>query len=201
MGNAVTKSGIIAGIRGLRGVWKLPRKRDYVARRNVRPRRAAARRAAVGVDPLEQRAASVTGSILERIVFKRLELLVGPANIGFIYKFQLGAVGGTDARVFLGGFELDFVILNRPSAKQMALEILGAHWHGPVDFYKDQARALSVLGVGYDYAEIEEWEIMLGDDYLDDRLSYLIGLPSRQSVQERTDIREVKEINAVTSLD
>ena len=196
----LTAKGEISPIKGLRGAFGYSR-RTYVTTRNVRPRRRPFRKAPVGEDPQEMRAApGIEGSLLERIVFKRLELLVGPVNIGFIYKYQIGAIAGVDARAFIGGVEADFVIINRPSQKQMALEILGANWHGPKDQYADQDRALTLIGAGLDYAEIEEYEINLGDAYLDHRLEELIGV-SRFSVRENTDERELRTVQELRPLD
>lgn len=172
------RTGEILPIHAVRSVWALRRPREYVKEQITKPRRAARRIPAVGEDPDEQRAAQgIQGTLLERIVFKRLSSILGPPNIAFIYKYQLGAATGVDARTFIGGTEVDFVVLNRPSDKQMALEILGAHWHGPAEQYKDTERALKLLALGFDYGEIQEWEIMMGDDYLDRRLSEVIGLP------------------------
>ena len=164
------------GLRGAPAKWT---RRQYVKREITKPIRGRRRKGAEGEDPLEQRAAAVDGSILERIIFKRLTVLVGPADVGFIYKRQVGSAPGVNARTFIGGIEIDFLILQRPAGKAAALEILGAHWHGPADEYADQERALIILAQGYDYVEIWEYEIMLGDEYLDQRLTDLLGLQGR----------------------
>lgn len=179
-------TGQLLGVKGIRGESHYS-KRDYTKREITRPVRIRRRRGSVGQDPLEMRAAGVEGSILERIVFKRLTVLYGPVNIGFIYKYQVGAVSGADARAFVGGFEMDFVVLNRPSGKEVALEILGAHWHGPKDQFADQERMLAIMGTGRDYAEIWEYEVMLGDEYLDHRIVQLVG-ESRASVDRTAQL-------------
>ena len=116
-----------------------------------------------GQDPLEQRASqTIQGSILERIVYKKLEQILGPE--GHRWKFKQGILG---TRQFVGGFEIDFVI-NNPIP--IALEVQGLFWHGPVTAYVNAARALVIMGLGYDYKEILEWEIMNSDEFLEQRI-------------------------------
>lgn len=124
-------------------------------------------------DPLETRAAAVEGSILERVVYAELvRQLNGPQ--GFIYK--KGELGG---RLFRGGIEIDFLITARHP--NIAIEVLGAQWHGPRQQFQDAARAITVRGLtGEDglkmrYAEIAEHEIRLGADFLQQKISSILG--------------------------
>ncbi len=195
MPNRIGRNGELLGVRGKRGAFQYS-KRDYVTRRDVRPRRNAFRAAPVGPDPEEFRMANVEGSNLERILYKRLTLLVGEQNVGFIYKFQHGAAAGFDARAMVGGLEADFIVLNRPSSQGLVLEPQGAQWHGPVDQYHDTDRAYVWIALGYEYAEIMEWEVDMGDEYVDRRLSEILGvpIPERQRELEERGTREIREI-------
>lgn len=168
-----SKTGEIQPLKGKRGKWELNVGRRYVRIDILKPRRASKRKAAIGIDPNEQRAAAVEGSILERIVYQRLELLVGLGS--FDYKKQFGSAAGVNARVFIGGLEADFVVWRRPG-RPLVIEPQGAHWHGPTEFYHDLERAWVFMSQGYDYAEIFEYEVWLGDEYLDHRLAALIGI-------------------------
>lgn len=124
-------------------------------------------------DPLEPRAANVDGSILERVVYK--ELLAQVGINGFIYKKT--ELGG---RLFRGGIEIDFVVINRHP--NVAIEVLGAQWHGPELFWKDAARATIVRslpgitdGMNLRYEEITEAEIRREAQYLEYRIQQLLG--------------------------
>ena len=192
MVDKVNQYGEIEEAKGLRGRSAAGAERDYFKMKETRPRRNARRAGAVGPDSLEQRMAGVSGSNLERIIFKRLETIWGPANIAFIYKYQLGSVSGVkDARAFIGGIEADFIILSRPSGRKLVLEPQGAHWHGPTDAPADLERQLFFMSVGMDFAEIWEYEVMLGDPYLDRRLLQLIGSSGRVSLDQETE-REIR---------
>ena len=183
--------GGVEALKGSRGVWALKSPRRYFSDRIVKPRRNALRDRAISGDWLERRAANVVGTILERIVYQRLVTIWGPPDQAFIYKYNIGAVSGTkDARAFAGGVEMDFVILHRPSARELDLEIQGAHWHGPKDEASDIEKALQIMKTGRDYAEIWEYEVMLGDDYLDRRLLQIIG--AQQAVAGRNTKRGVR---------
>jgi hypothetical protein len=148
----------------------IEKKREYIRTTKltpVRDRRRVGPR--FGADPAEQRANhTISGSILERIVYQQLLELLGPEGSQWLYK--KGLLGG---RTFKGGVEIDFVI---ERFRPLALEIQGAHWHGPTNTWKDTARALALIGEGFDYAEILEWEIWAGDVYLEYRLKEIIGL-------------------------
>lgn len=196
MPNRVGANGQIMPIKGKRGISEYA-KRDYTKRRITKPRRNAVRSAAVGQDPEEFRMANVEGSNLERIIYKRLTLLVGPQNVGFIYKFQAGAAAGVDARALRGGIEADFIVLNRPSSQGLVLEPQGAQWHGQVEKFHDVERALIWMSMGYEYAEIMEWEVMLGDEFLDQRLEDLIGTPIAKRHRGIHEVREVRQIQPI----
>lgn len=186
--------GGILPIKGVRGSWGYS-KRGYLTKKITKPPRQHAEPRPYGLDPLEQRAAGVVGSILERIIYKRLATIWGRDGIDFIYKYQIGAAAGVkNARAFVGGIEMDFVVLQRPSYKELDLEVQGAHWHNPQSLFSDQERALLILGSGRDYAEIYEYEILMGDEYLDARLLQLIGAPGLDRVPQGRVGEEVREI-------
>lgn len=123
-------------------------------------------------DVLEDRAADVPGSILERVVYK--ELLNQLGSGGFIFK--KGALG---ARLFRGGIEIDFLVTARHP--NIALEVLGAFWHGPNVAHKDAARALVVRGLLGDdglnlqYEEITEAEIRISEAFLETKIRNILG--------------------------
>lgn len=123
-----------------------------------------------GLDPLEQRALPKNtfpnATLPERIVYNKLVQLVGEEN--FIY--QRADNGG---RTVIGGFVLDFVITNK--RPQIALEVLGDYWHRAELRYADWERALEVTSLGYEYAEIWEHEILMGDSYLEQILVDIVG--------------------------
>ena len=100
------KDGTLLTLQPSRGLFKesdLEHKREYVRHvldKPIQSRRPLPVRA--GEDPLEQRAShSVDGSILERIVYKKLQQLLGPEGVR--WQFKKGLLG---ARQFIGGFEL-----------------------------------------------------------------------------------------------
>uniref|UniRef100_A0A6H1ZQH4 DUF559 domain-containing protein n=1 Tax=viral metagenome TaxID=1070528 RepID=A0A6H1ZQH4_9ZZZZ len=152
------------GIGGLKEVKTPP---DFnMPRRPVRRRRGPWREQ-LGMDELEQRAAQgIEGTLPERIVYKALRTM----NIAFNYKY--GVLG---TRQFRGGFEIDFEIMDR--YPPVALEVLGAYWHGPAQQYKDMARALVIMGMGYRYEEITEDEIYTSSSFLEHRLQEMLGQP------------------------
>src|SRR3990167_5119553 len=167
-----TKRGEVIPFKSLRRFSKLSdleHKREYFKFKKDAPVRDRRMRGAeAGEDPDEQRAANVQGSILERIVYKHLLTLLGTE--GWTWQYQYGARG---ARIFKGGYVLDFVIY---SPRPIALEVQGAFWHGPETKWRDIARALSVVADGFEYEEILEWEVWAGDEYLEFRLRQLLGL-------------------------
>lgn len=180
MSDKINRRGEIEHLKAKRGASQAGSDRDYYKLVNTKARRNARRAAPLGWDPLDLRGAGVEGSNLEKIVYKRLTEIWGPEGIAFIYKYAIGSAPGVkNARAFAGGVEMDFVILNRPSGKEMALEVQGAHWHGPSEFYADTERALAIEATGRDYRELWEYEILLGDEYLDMRILQLIGANSR----------------------
>lgn len=169
----VNKDGEVLGIQPMKRLnaeSPIERKREYTRtklEKPVRSRRPTPVR--FGQDPLEQRASQyVSGSILERIVYQKLSQLLGPE--GSRWQFKEGVL---NARLFAGGFEIDFVI-NNPVP--IALEVQGAFWHGPAAAFRDVARALVLMGLGYDYVEITETDIISGDEYLEQRLVTLLGI-------------------------
>jgi hypothetical protein len=123
-----------------------------------------------GMGALEMRAmqgyAGMT--ILERIVIKKLFQLYGEG--GFIV--QEPFFGG---RIIYGGLVTDFVVI--AVYPPCALEIQGEYWHSnPLGEERDLMRRLMIESLGYRYVELEEWEIMLGDDYLESRIEELVGV-------------------------
>ena len=165
------------GLSGLNQLGGLNPKRGFQRPSTGAPPRNARREKAIefAADPLELRAVGGPlgpdeGSVLERIVAKRLSVIWGNYEIDFTWQEPVQDKS------------LDFAIYNRPSGKVLALEVQGAHWHGPKDFAADTERALFVIANGYDFAEVWEWEIRLGDEYLDARLMSLIGGVSRAVV-------------------
>lgn len=171
--NSIGIDGGLLADRGLKGAWELPAEREYITTNVVKPRRNAPREKPQLLTGLELRAVGspipqdieggMNRSVLEQIVGKRLEILWGPMGVAWDYQ-------KTDAGKFI-----DFAIYNRPSGKVLALEPQGAHWHGPDEQYHDLNRILFLLSLGYDFAEIWEYEIIMGDEFLDNRLMQLIG--------------------------
>lgn len=144
------------------------------SREIIRPIRGRRRFRPLGSpdDILDTRAADVEGSILERVVYGELLRQLGLG--GFIYK--KGALG---ARLFKGGIEIDFLVTARHP--NVAIEVLGAFWHGPNVQFKDAARALIIRGLpGEDglpmkYIEITEEEIRRGRRPLEVQITKIIG--------------------------
>lgn len=172
MAQKTTITGEVIPFKSIKQMSKLSdleHRREYLKIQKDAPIRSRRiKKAHIGVDPDEQRAANVQGTLLERIIYKKLSQLLGPEGVH--WQFQYGIKG---ARIFKGGFVLDFVIYY---PKQTALEVQGAFWHGPEVQYRDVPRALAVLNEGFEYAEILEWEIWAGDQYLEFRLINLLGL-------------------------
>ena len=74
-----------------------------------------------------------------------------------------------------GSLKLDFVYyLTLPP---LVLEPQGLIWHDPFSDYLDAARAFTIEGLGFRYAEIFEDEILAPatDDQLDERIKQLVG--------------------------
>ena len=173
MANKITKRGYILGFQRKRSLPKatdLEHDREYVRLTKRTPIRSHVdRRLRVGEDPYEQRAThKVQGSILERIVYKRLEILLGPEGVSWVSQVGIGG-----ARMFKGGYVLDFEIT---WPKRVDLEVQGAFWHGPSVTWRDAGRAMAVLADGFEYAEIQEWQIWAGDEYLDFVIKQVLGL-------------------------
>ena len=153
------------------------------------------RGAPIGLDPLEQRALQgIVAPITERIVYKTLAQMIGPEN--FIWQFDIQGgrqvfhsvfVGGT----LLGGFILDFVILNR--TPPLAIEVQGSYWHGTEGPGRDVARQIAVNQFGFDYAEIWDYQIYAGQQYLEDLILRLLGTrPGGQIANLRRRLPAVK---------
>jgi hypothetical protein len=106
-------------------------------------------------------------TILERIVMKKLFQLYGEG--GFIV--QEPFFGG---RQLYGGLVTDFIIT--AVYPPCALEIQGAYWHSnPMGEARDAMRKAMIESLGYRYVELEEWEITLGDKYLESKIEELVG--------------------------
>lgn len=113
-----------------------------------------------GEDPLEARAISpdvfARATLPERIVYKKLSQLIGEEN----FIFQYSQLGG---RNLIGGFLIDFLI-----EPNIALEVLGSYWHKAFERWADEERAVVVASRGFEYHEIWDWEIYMGDSYLEE---------------------------------
>lgn len=197
MGDKVGLNEEVLEVKPIHGVSAVKEaQHPYLDKHIHRPRRNASRDTALGGDILERRAAQgILGTVLERIVYKRLATIWGPPEQAFIYKYNIGAVAGVkNARALAGGIEMDFVILHRPSGREQDLEVQGAHWHGPQDQSADLERELLLVASGRDFAEVWEWEIMIGDDFLDQRILQLIGskgiIPGRVDRPLESNFRE-----------
>ena len=171
--NKITKKGYVLGFarkRRFPGLSDLEHKREYLRLTKKTPvRDHPDRRERVGEDPNEQRAThKIQGSILERIVYRRLEILLGPEGASWVSQKGLGG-----ARMFKGGYVLDFEIF---WPKRIDIEVQGAFWHGPSVSWRDAGRAFAVLADGFEYEEILEWQIWMGDEYLDFCLQQILGI-------------------------
>ena len=128
--------------------------------RRVRPIEA-------GEDPLEARASKIPHATLpERIVHKKLAQLLGGEDK---FVFQRTEGGG---RLFIGGFVLDFLILD--TLPPLVIEVLGDFWHQAVRRFADEERALTVISLGYAYAEIWEHDIYASDQLTEQILRDII---------------------------
>jgi very-short-patch-repair endonuclease len=186
--DVVGKDGGILETAGLRGAWATSEARGYLRTRPQIPRRNAARPKDISGNDDEFRAFSeaelgAEGSVLERIVLKRLSIIWGVMGVDF--KWQ-------DPE---GDRSIDIAVYNRPSGKNLALEVQGYVWHGPFAYYADTDRALFLMARGWDYAEIWEHEIMLGDEYLDQRLMELIGAPRRFTPLREYEREEIRRFD------
>lgn len=144
----------------------------------LEPARGHRGRMPFGPDPLEQRATQgIDAPITERIVYKTLAQMVGTGNFVWQFDIQGGRqvfksifAGGT----LVGGFVIDFVVLNREPP--LAIEVMGAYWHGAGDSAtRDLARKVAVNQFGFDYAEIHEADIMSSQDHLERVLLQILG--------------------------
>lgn len=173
MANRISKDGLLLGFQPMKQLSKysdIEKKRQYL-RLKKRPviRGRELRYPRVGMDADEQRAAqNIEGSILERIVYKKLQEILGPEGVAWVS--QRGIGGG---RVFKGGYVLDFVV---EQPRRVAVEVQGAFWHGANVEWKDAFRALAVMADGYEYVELLEWEIRAGDQFLEETMRRKIGL-------------------------
>ena len=124
-------------------------------------------------DPQEARAVPESmypGSILERIVYKRKLYLYGKPGYAN-WTAQHEEQGG---RHLIGGLAIDFVYWFRQPP--LALEPQGRYWHGPIARFTDAQRAFILQGYGYDYAELNEDEVLSStDEELDQRIQELVG--------------------------
>ena len=74
---------------------------------------------------------------------------------------------------------MDFLITAR--SPNIALEVLGAQWHGPGVQFADAARAIIIRGlIGEDgqlikYEEIAEWEIRMEPQFLEEKIRRILG--------------------------
>ena len=159
----------LRGVRGARQASQLSKfPRTYVknntetvlrSRRRISPE--------FGPDRLENRAAQgFYGTLPERIVYKKLsEMLQGTHN----FTFQRLGGGG---RNYIGGFVLDFVVIDR--VPNVVIEILGDYWHQAYEKQADLERQLTVVKEGYIYHELWESEIYISDQYLENKLNSIL---------------------------
>ena len=124
-----------------------------------------------GPDVLEARAVAAIGSLElatlpERIVYKKLtQMLHGTHK----FLFQREELGG---RNFIGGFIIDFLVLDRQP--YLAIEVLGDYWHQAYEKAADLEREMAVKREGYIYHEIWESEIYISDEYLENKLNVIL---------------------------
>ena len=124
-----------------------------------------------GPERLEGRAMPKTGTLKlatlpERIVYKKLsQMLKGTKK----FIFQREELGG---RNFIGGFIIDFLIVDRPP--YIALEILGDYWHQAYEKQADLERGLAVQKEGYLYHELWEHDVYESDEQLERKLSVIL---------------------------
>tara|TARA_R110002012_G_scaffold18062_1_gene66868 strand:- start:8 stop:517 length:510 start_codon:yes stop_codon:yes gene_type:complete len=159
----------LRGVRGARQASQLSKfPRTYVknntetvlrSRRRISPE--------FGPDRLENRAAQgFYGTLPERIVYKKLsEMLLGTHN----FTFQRLGGGG---RNYIGGFVLDFVVIDR--VPNVVIEILGDYWHQAYEKQADLERQMAVVKEGYLYNEIWESEIYISDENLENKLNVIL---------------------------
>lgn len=119
-----------------------------------------------GQDELEARAQQdIVGTLPERIVYKKLQQLVGANN----FLFQRTEGGG---RNILGGYVIDFLVTDR--IPPLALEVQGTYWHQQADGASNFERQLAVTRLGYTYAEIFDTEIYHSEEYFEERMRQLL---------------------------
>jgi len=124
-----------------------------------------------GPELLESRAVAATGSLRlatlpERIMYKKLtQMLHGTHK----FIFQREELGG---RNFIGGFIIDFLILDRQP--YIALEVLGDYWHQAYEKASDLEREMAVKREGYIYHEVWESEMYTSDEYLENKLNVIL---------------------------
>ena len=125
-----------------------------------------------GEEELEARATPKSqlgdlATLPERIVHKKLiQVLHGAHN----FAYQRIDKGG---RNFIGGFIIDFVIVDR--VPNIAIEILGDYWHQAYEKAADLERQLTVTRAGYIYHEIWEHDIYESDEKLENILIEILG--------------------------
>lgn len=169
----------MGGLKGLKGLKskrqasQLPKfPRQYIKRGTdtvLRDRRRKPPQ--FGPEELEARAMPKTGMLAlatlpERIVYKKLsQMMQGTKR----FIFQREELGG---RNFIGGFIIDFLIIDRTPF--IALEILGDYWHQAYEKQADLERQLSVQKEGYIYHEIWEREIYESDENLENKLNVML---------------------------
>lgn len=162
----------INNVRVIRRVSRLPRSEQIFVRRQDAAITRERQRPPIeiGEDILEQRAipkGTFPGATLpERIVYKKLDQLVGHDKVSF----QRDEFGG---RNILGGFVIDFLvyITNPP----ICIEVLGAYWHQSATEYRDLERALVIQQLGYEYHELHEMDIYQSDERLEQLLEPILG--------------------------
>jgi len=159
----------IKSLRGTRQASQMPKfPRMYIKNNTETVLRSRKQKSPeFGPDRLEDRAAQgFYGTLPERIVYKKLsEMLLGTHN----FTFQRLGGGG---RNYIGGFVLDFVVIDR--VPNLVIEILGDYWHQAYEKQADLERQMAVVKEGYLYNEIWESEIYISDENLENKLNVIL---------------------------